>query len=135
MSFDPALTVFMLVKTSPEWLAFTDDRRAELVRRDLVPILEKYDGDIRLRYFDLEFYSARVTDLWMWEARSHRAYRNLVEEIRATPFWDRYFSVVEILPALESAVLRDLSSLAANSPASPSAIHTAPAILASGSAL
>jgi hypothetical protein len=58
---------------------------------------------LRARFFDIEFYSARVTDLWMWEASSHQAYEMLIEELRETPFWDWYFSVVEILPGVENA--------------------------------
>lgn len=99
----PVLTVFMLVKTTPEWLGFSVEYRFELMRSQMEPILKKYADQVRMRFFDIEFYSARVTDLWMWEASSHHAYEMLVEELRETPFWDRFFSIVEILPGVENA--------------------------------
>jgi hypothetical protein len=99
----PVLSVFMLVKTTPEWLGFSVDERFQLMRTQLEPILRKYQEQVSMRFFDIEFYSARVTDLWMWEASSHHAYEMLIEELRETPFWDRYFSVVEILPGVENA--------------------------------
>ncbi|WP_263356305.1 darcynin family protein [Acidicapsa ligni] len=98
-----ALTIFMLVKTTPEWLGFTSDQRISEFKTYVAPILRKYSTNVTLRFYDVEFYSARITDLWMWEATSHQAYEQLVEELRDTPIWDRYFEIVEILPGVENA--------------------------------
>jgi hypothetical protein len=68
-----------------------------------VPILKKHAGEVSLRFYDIEFYSARVTDIWVWDAKSHHAYERVVEALRDTPFWDRLFEVVEILPGVENA--------------------------------
>lgn len=106
-TFEPAFTVFMLVKTTPEWLGYPVDRRNELARNTLRPILEKYAPKVSLRFFDVEFYSARVTDIWMWDAADHQSYELLVEELRETPFWDRYFQVVEILTGVEDAYAKN----------------------------
>ncbi|PTS79221.1 darcynin [Sphingomonas sp. HMWF008] len=103
MTFTPTLTVFMLVKTTPEWLAFPIERRFDELSQHIEPVLTAHRDAITLRFFDIEFYSARVTDLWMWSARDHRAYQLLVEALRETPFWDRYFEIVEILPGVENA--------------------------------
>jgi hypothetical protein len=105
--FEPGITVFMLVKTTVEWLGFSVDRRHELAKTQLTPILEKHRDAVRLRFFDVEFYSARVTDIWMWDARDHHAYELLVEELRETAFWDRWFEIVEILPAVEDAYAKN----------------------------
>ena len=105
--FDPALTVFMLVKTSPEWLGFSVERRFELLRETVTPILRKHAADVRLRFFDVEFYSTRITDVWLWDARDHHAYQLLVEDLRETPFWDRYFQIVEILTGIENAYAKN----------------------------
>ncbi len=99
----PAITVFMLVKTLPEWLGFTIEERFRQLGQHVRPVLKKHAGSVRLRFYDVEFYSARVTDLWVWEAVSHHAYQLLVEDLRETPFWDRYFDIVEILPGVENA--------------------------------
>ncbi|WP_430913327.1 darcynin family protein [Methylobacterium sp. sgz302541] len=111
MTHDPApapaqavtLTVFMLVKTSPEWLGFDIDTRFAKLREQFEPILRRHAGQVTLRFYDAEFYTARVTDVWLWDAVSHHAYELLVEELRETPFWDRYFAIVEIIPAVENA--------------------------------
>jgi hypothetical protein len=105
--FEPALTVFMLVKTSPEWLGFPVERRFDLLQEQFTPILRKHSAGVRLRFFDIEFYSARVTDLWLWDARDHHAYQLLVEDLRETPFWDRYFEIVEILTGVENAYAKN----------------------------
>ena len=80
------LTVFMLVKTSPEWLAFPVESRFAHLRETFEPILRKHSNDVQLRFYDSEFYTARVTDVWVWEATSHHAYELLVEDLRETLF-------------------------------------------------
>lgn len=97
------LTVFMLVKTQPEWLGMSPDERFGHLKTVFQPIIDAHRESIRFRFFDVEFYATRVTDVWMWEARDHHAYELLVEAMRETPIWDRWFSIVEILPGVENA--------------------------------
>jgi hypothetical protein len=101
------LTVFMLVKTSPEWLGFSIDQRFAHFNRYMIPLLKKYENQLRLRFFDTEFFSARVTDVWVWEAKSRHAYELVVEDLRETPLWDRFFAIVEILAGVENAYARN----------------------------
>ncbi len=107
MSFEPEITVFMLVKTQVEWLAMPVEDRFRNLRQDVEPLLAKYKDDIRLRFYDTEFYSTRVTDVWVWEVRTHHAYQLLVEDLRETAFWDRYFVIVDILPGVENAYAKN----------------------------
>jgi chlorite dismutase len=97
-----ALTVFMLVKTRPEWLELPEAERSLLLREHVEPILRKYREQVSLRLYDTEFYSSVVTDVWMWDTTSHQAYERVVEALRETPFWDRLFDIVEILPGVEN---------------------------------
>lgn len=101
------LSVFMLVKTTPEWLGFNIDERFRLLREHLEPLLHKYKSQVTLRFYDVEFYTARVTDIWLWDATDHHAYELLVEDLRETPFWDRYFEILEILPGVENAYAKN----------------------------
>lgn len=106
-AFDAALSVFMLVKTNPEWLGFPVGERFKLLAQHVEPILRKHHEKIRLRFYDVEFYSARVTDIWLWDAADPHSYELLVEDLRETPFWDRYFSIVEILAGVENAYAKN----------------------------
>ncbi|MFM0513220.1 darcynin family protein [Paraburkholderia sp. RL17-373-BIF-A] len=103
----PVLTVFMLVKTTPEWLGFAVDERFRLLAEHVEPILKRHADEVSMRFYDIEFYSARVTDIWVWNATSHHAYEMVVEALRETPFWDRYFDIVEILPGVENAYAKN----------------------------
>jgi darcynin-like uncharacterized protein len=98
----PAVTAFMLVKTTPEWLAMTVEQRIDAFRGEIVPVVEEKAKGVRSRFYDTEFYSARVTDVWVWEAVDHAAYQRLVDALRETPFWDRWFEVAEILVGVEN---------------------------------
>ena len=101
------ITVFMMVKTMPEWLGMPIAERFTHFNGCMKPILEKYQGEVQCRIFDTEFFSTRVTDVWMWEAQSRHAYEMVVEELRETPLWDRFFSIVEILAGVENAYARN----------------------------
>jgi hypothetical protein len=105
--FDAALSVFMLVKTNPEWLGFAVEERFRLLAQHVEPILQKHREKVRLRFYDVEFYSARVTDIWLWDAADPHSYELLVEDLRETPFWDRYFAIVEILAGVENAYAKN----------------------------
>jgi darcynin-like uncharacterized protein len=100
--FEASVTAFMLVKTTPEWLGLSVEQRVEAFTTEVLPAINGKVRDVRSRFFDTEFYSARVTDVWVWEARDHHAFQLLVEALRETPFWDRYFDVVEILVGVEN---------------------------------
>ncbi len=95
---ETALTVFFLVKTSPEWLGFSMETRIEHGRGVLQPVLDEFQGRVRVKWYDVEFYTARVTDIWMIEAKDHQSYQLFCEKLRETPFWDRFFLVKDILP-------------------------------------
>jgi hypothetical protein len=101
------VTAFMLVKTTPEWLAMTVGQRIEAFRTEIVPAVEEKTKGVRSRFYDTEFYSARVTDVWVWEAVDHEAYQLLVDALRETPFWDRWFEVAEILVGVENGYARN----------------------------
>ncbi len=102
-TFTAKLTVFMLVKTSPEWLALPIDDRFARLRETFEPILRCHAESVTLRFYDAEFYTARLSDLWVWEPADHHAYELVVEALRETAFWDRWFTIVEIIPAVENA--------------------------------
>ncbi|XUM01291.1 darcynin family protein [Streptomyces venezuelae ATCC 10712] len=100
------VTAFLLVKTTPEWLAMTVEERVRAFTTQVVPVIEARTRGVRSRFYDTEFYSARVTDVWVWEADDHNAYRLLIDALRETPFWDRYFEVVDLLVGIENGYAR-----------------------------
>ncbi|MEV7010693.1 darcynin family protein [Streptosporangium sp. NPDC051022] len=103
---EPPVTAFMLVKTTPEWLSMTVAERVQAFTTQVVPVIEARTRGVRSRFYDTEFYSARVTDIWVWEADDHDAYRLLIDALRETPFWDRYFDVVDLLVGTENGYAR-----------------------------
>ncbi|MEU1031558.1 darcynin family protein [Streptomyces mirabilis] len=103
---EPPVTAFILVKTTPEWLALTVQQRVDAFTTQVLPAIEAKTTGVRSRFYDTEFYSARVTDVWVWEAEDHHAYQLLIDALRETPFWDRYFEVIDLLVATENGYAR-----------------------------
>jgi Darcynin, domain of unknown function len=57
---EPPVTAFMLIKTTPEWLALTVQERVHAFTTQVVPAIEAKTSGVRSRFYDTEFYSARV---------------------------------------------------------------------------
>jgi Darcynin, domain of unknown function len=95
-------TIFMLVKTTPTWLTVPPKERFTFLENDIAPILAKH-REVTLRFFDVEAFNARATDVLMWETHDLTRFQSLVEHLRETPFWSTYFDVVDILPGTEDA--------------------------------
>ena len=97
--------VFMLVRATPEWLALPPPDRFGFLDREVRPLLTRHPA-VRLRFFDCEAYNARVSDVVLWETDDLAAWDSLVDGLRETAFWGRYFEVREILPAVENGYAR-----------------------------
>ncbi|MCU7726243.1 darcynin [Actinoplanes sp. KI2] len=100
--FEPTVTAFILVKTTRAWLEMSIPQRIAAFETNVLPTVREKAKDVRSRFYDTEFYTARVTDVWVWEARDHEAFQLVIEALRETPFWDHYFEVVEILVGVEN---------------------------------
>lgn len=99
------MTLFMLVRATPAWLALPPQERHAFADRTLRPLLARHTA-VSLRYFDAEAYAARVSDVMMWTTGDHGQWQALVEGLRESPFWGVYFEVVEIIPAVEDDYAR-----------------------------
>jgi hypothetical protein len=106
-TFEPGVTAFILVKTTRAWLEMTPKERVATFENEVLPIVKDKVEGVRSRFFDTEYYSARVTDIWMWEARDHHAFQLVIEALRETPWWDHYFEIVEILTGLENGYVKN----------------------------
>ncbi len=95
-------TIFMLLKTTPTWLAKSPPERFAFVDEVIRPLLRD-NPEVKLRFFESEGFNARTSDIAMWQTDSLSAWQAVVEKLRETAFWDRYFQVTEILPAVENA--------------------------------
>jgi len=95
-------TFFMLVRTTPRWLALPPGERFAFVGAKVAPLLAAHPA-VSMRYYDAEAFSARVTDVIVWQTAELREYQTIVEKLRETEFWGTYFDVVELVPAVENA--------------------------------
>lgn len=105
MSDAPKLTFFMLLRSSPAWLALSREARAEFIEATVRPIFGRY-REVSLRFYDAEAFTGRVTDVAVFETQNLRAYYFLIDALRDTPFLGLpYFEVMEIIPAVEDGYL------------------------------
>ncbi|WP_373354127.1 darcynin family protein [Pseudoroseicyclus sp. CXY001] len=90
------LTLFLLVRALPSWLALPRARRREIAAA-AAP-----SGGETIRQFDCEAFTAMCSDIWMVTAASAEALNTGMERLRDTPlFTHPHFEFVAILPAIE----------------------------------
>ena len=93
-------TLFMLLKTTREWLDLEPKVRFAFIKENVNPILEAHPT-VSMRFFDTESYNARISDIVVWKTSDLVAYQGVIKGLRDTIFWDYYFEVLEIIPAME----------------------------------
>ncbi|WP_346778988.1 darcynin family protein [Burkholderia sp. Ac-20384] len=103
----PPPTVFIVVKTRPEWPGFPMLERLRPLREYIAPSRETQGECVSRHDSDTAYDSARVTDGRIGYAQDHHARELVIEALRETPPQDRCFDIVEILPGVESADAAD----------------------------
>jgi Darcynin, domain of unknown function len=90
---------FMLVRATRAWLDLTFPQRTAFVEEKMKPLL--IHAEVRLRYFDAEYFHAKVSDVLLWETTDPVAYQAVIQGLRDTVYWNGYFDIVDIIPAVE----------------------------------
>jgi Darcynin, domain of unknown function len=98
----PTQTFFMMLKTTTTWLQLKPADRFAFLGSTIKPILDKHPT-VKLRFYDAEAFSGRLSDVAVWETSDVNGYQALVEDLRETAFWGTYFDVVDIIPTIENA--------------------------------
>ncbi len=95
-------TIFMLLRSSPAWLAKNRPARGAFVEAVVRPIFAARP-QVAMRYYDAEAFHGRCTDLMVFETADLVAYNDLIEALRDTDLLGGvpYFEVVDVIPALE----------------------------------
>lgn len=93
-------TIFILLQALPAWLRLPRDERARIADRAFSKALA--ENVMAFRYFDAEAFSARASDVALFETTDLQAYYFAMERLRDSPiFAEPYFEIVEIIPAIE----------------------------------
>ena len=103
MKAAPQLTFFMLLRSSPSWLALSRAARAAFIAETVKPIFGRYPA-VAMRFYDAEAFSGRATDVAVFETCDVRAYYFLIDALRDTPFFGLpHFEVLDVIPAIENS--------------------------------
>lgn len=97
---DMKMTVFLMLRARPEWLALDRARRNEIAGAAMEEAFG--NGAVTLRFFDAEAFHGRVSDVAMIEADDPRAHYFAMERLRDSPLLSvPYFDLVDVVPAYE----------------------------------
>ena len=104
-------TFFMHLNATRHWLQLTRKQRSEYFTDTLSGILHKYE-QVSVRLFDVEAFSAKCSDIVVFETANLRQYCFLIDALRDSKMYTvPYFDVVDIIPAVEDGFLLYEASL------------------------
>ena len=86
-------TVFMLLRATPAWLALGRGERLAFHDETLQLVFDGFPA-VTLRYYDTEAFHGRCSGVAVWETRGLHEYYALVEALRGTAFFSRYFGPI-----------------------------------------
>jgi hypothetical protein len=93
---------FILLRATPAWLRLSREQRKALADQTLGPILQSHAGQLRMRYFDAEAFSAQCSDVMMTETHDPKHHYFFMEQLRDTLLISApYFEVVQIIASIE----------------------------------
>ena len=94
-------TFFVHLRATKDWLALSRAERNEFTANTLRPILAAHP-QVRVRWYDAEAFTARCSDIAVFETESIPDYYFVMDAIRDSKvFTVPYFEVIEIIPAVE----------------------------------
>src|SRR5689334_4239002 len=94
--------ILVLMTSTKEWLSLSRDERRRFVAEELQPIFAKYAGKVSARFLDAEAFTARCSDVTVFETDDLQQYYFLMEEMRDSKiFTVPYFIVNDIIPCAE----------------------------------
>ena len=106
-------TIFMLLNATPAWLRLTQPARRAFLSDVVGPILAAHPAT-RTRYYDVEAFTGRCSDLAVFETEDLKDYADLVDALRDTAFFSApYYEVVDILPGIENGYRDNVARLLA----------------------
>ncbi|AEX51815.1 darcynin family protein [Rahnella aquatilis CIP 78.65 = ATCC 33071] len=95
------ITVFVLLKTTREWLRLERSERNRIADTVLSTVLP--DNKVTLRMFDAEAFTTKCTDVAMFEAEDMESFYFAIERLRDSELITKpYFEMVDIIPSLEN---------------------------------
>ena len=96
------MTFFALMRVHPNWLRLSRPERRRFEEDTLKPIYARYP-EVRMRWFDAEAFTARCSDVAMFETESMQAFYYLIDALRDSKLMtEPYFEFVDIIPAVEN---------------------------------
>lgn len=95
-------TFFILLRATTAWLSLSRQQRRDLADQHLGSILQAHAGQLSMRYFDAEAFTALCSDVMMTQTKDPKHHYFFMEQLRDSPLISTpYFEVVHIIPSIE----------------------------------
>ncbi|CAH0537720.1 darcynin family protein [Vibrio marisflavi] len=104
---------FVHMNATRNWLSLDREDRNTYFSETVEEIFSRYPS-VSVRLYDAEAFTAKCSDIAVYETENIQDYYYLIEELRDTKvFTEPYFEIVDIFPAIENGFV-EFESRAAN---------------------
>lgn len=80
-------TILILYRSTTKWLSLSRKERMQEVQTHIQPLLEKYQEQLSIRFFDSEAFHAKTSDFLIVSCDDLQQYYFFMEELRDSPFF------------------------------------------------
>lgn len=99
----PPYTILILLSATPQWLALSRSERTLFYERSILPLFKQLNSSLSVRFFDSEYFHARISDFLIISATELDQYKLLIELLRDSPVYAvPYFTVQDIVIGQEN---------------------------------
>ena len=82
-------SIIKTIKYNSQWLAKTREERNAFNEKYIIPVIEKYSKDVKVRFFDAECFYVRGSDFFIYDCNDLKKYYFMVEELRDTELFSK----------------------------------------------
>lgn len=98
-------TFFVHMNATAAWLRLERSARAHIFQQIEEEIFARYPS-VSVRLYDVEAFTAKCSDIAVFETAQLQDYYFLIEELRDSPVYTHpYFELVDIFPAIEGGFI------------------------------
>ncbi|MEN7550379.1 darcynin family protein [Rapidithrix thailandica] len=96
-------TILILYRANHQWLSLSREQRGKIFEQTVLPLVEKYQEHLTVRFFDSEAHHARTSDFLIIECDELKWHYFFIEELRDTALFGKpYIEVNDIIVGHEN---------------------------------
>ncbi|UZR98221.1 darcynin family protein [Chondrinema litorale] len=95
-------SILVLYNVTNHWLLLKREERGKIFKNEIMPIIQKFEGKLKVRLFDSEAFHAKTSDFMIIECADLKDHYYFMEHLRDTSLFGKpYIQLVDVIIGIE----------------------------------